>query len=94
MSEKIDILIQEALKQTQLLERIFSKLEIENSHGQDQGQGQIIFLTTAQAAKAFAKSERTIRNWIKDGKLKAKKIIGDTSKSQYLVNKEDIKKIK
>lgn len=50
MSEKIDILIQEALKQTQLLERIFSKLQIENSHGQDQGQGQIIFLTTAQAA--------------------------------------------
>lgn len=55
MSEKIDLLILETQKQTQLLERIFCKMNIEENR-----QEQVSFLTTAQAAKALSRSDKTI----------------------------------
>lgn len=47
-----------------------------------------ILLSIQQAARKIGKSEKTIRRWIKDGKLKAENYGGG-----YLIRREDVTKL-
>ena len=47
------------------------------------------FITVTEAAKLLKVHVATIRNWLKSGKIKGKKLVG----TQWRISLDDIKKI-
>ncbi len=47
------------------------------------------FITVTEAAKMLKVDPATIRNWLKTGKIKGKKLVG----TQWRVNLDELKKI-
>ena len=51
------------------------------------------YYTIAQVAKTFQKSQRTIRRWIKEGKLRSIKLQNALGKGHHVIQKEELEKL-